>query len=220
MKKILLTTIALACVLTSFAQKIKVNEADEKIGNGTNNTLEVSIYGATIKDIEHEWKSMMKDYGAKVSSKDGLFADNATIKEMGNNTIDIYEKCVDKKNGEIKFMVAFDLGGAYLSSGAQPDKYKIAEKIVHDFAVKITKEAIDEQLKQQQKALNKLNDQQKDLVHDNDKLNKEVKNYQEKIKEDQDALVKNKADQEKKKQEVADQQKIVNDTDKKAKAVD
>ncbi|MEO6884179.1 MAG: hypothetical protein ABI199_09160 [Bacteroidia bacterium] len=220
MKKILLTALAFSCVLSVFAQKIKVNEADEKIGNGTNNALVVSIYGASIKDIEHEWKSMMKDYGAKVSTKDGVFADNAVIKQMGNNTVDIYEKSEDKKNGEVKFMVAFDLGGAYLSSSAQSDKYKIAEKIVHDFAVKMTREAIEEQLKQQQKALNKLNDQQKDLVHDNDKMNKDIKNYQDKIKNDQDALVKNKADQEKKQQEINGQQKVVDDVNKKAKAVE
>ncbi|HXB11320.1 MAG TPA: hypothetical protein VNZ45_04995 [Bacteroidia bacterium] len=204
-----------------WAQKIRVSESRENIGGGSHNALTVAVYGVDAKEVEKEWKSKMKDYNAKKISdnKGEMFADNTTIKEMGNNTIDIYTRIVDKK-GEVDLVVAFDLGGAFLNSSEHKDKYQIAEKILHDFAVKITKDAIDYQMKTQQKALEKLNGQQKDLVKENTNLNTQITDYQAKIKKDQDAIVKNKDDQAAKQKEIAQQQQTVDELDKKAKAVE
>lgn len=220
MKK--LTMLLLSCLFfsNSWGQKIQVHEQSEDLGKGKNNALVVTIYGADEGDVEHEWKSLMKDYNAKKisSSKGIMFADNATIKEMGNNTIDIYSR-FDVKKDEIELVVAFDLGGAYLSSSAHADKYKIAEKILHDFAVKMTSEAITGKLKEQQKALDKLTSQQKDLEKDNKNLTGDISDYQNRIKKDQDAVTKNKEDQAKKQSEISNQQKVVDELAKKAKEV-
>jgi len=217
------TLLLLSCLLFAnlWGQKIQVHEQSEDLGKGKNNALVVSIYGADEGDVEKEWKSLMKDYNAqKISSSKGImFADNATIKEMGNNTIDIYARFDVKKDGEIELVVAFDLGGAYLSSSAHADKYKIAEKIMHDFAVKLSAEAITDKQKVQQKALDKLNSQQKDLEKDNKNLNSDIIDYQNKIKKDQDAIEKNKSDQAKKQTEISNQQKVVDDLAKQAKEV-
>ncbi len=221
MKKIMLLSASILFVSAVYAQKIKVYESRENIGNGNNNALVVAIYGCDESDVQKEWKSLMKGYGAKVSTdKSGMFADNAVIKDMGNNTIDIYARFDVKKDGEIDLVVGWDLGGAYMSSSAHPDKYKIAEKIMHDFSYKMTKEAIDSKLKDQQKALDKLNSQQHDLEKDNKNLNSEITDYQNRIKKDQDALEKNKDDQAKKHTEISNQQTIVDDLTKKDKAVE
>ncbi len=221
MKK--LTILFLSCIFFShsWGQKIQVHERSEDLGKGKNNALVVSIYGADEGDIEKEWKSLMKDYNAqKISSSKGImFADNATIKEMGNNTIDIYARFDVKKDGEVELIVAFDLGGAYLSSSAHADKYKIAEKIMHDFSVKMTTSALNDLVKTQQKALDKLNGQQKDLEKDNKNMNSDIADYQNKIKKDQDAIENNKSDQAKKQTEISNQQKIVDELNKKAKSV-
>ena len=204
-----------------WAQKIRVSESRDNIGGGSHNALTVQVYGVDAKEVEKEWKSKVKDYNPKkVSDNKGeIFADNAVIKDMGNNTIDIYARIVDKK-GEVDLVVAFDLGGAFLNSSDHKDKYQIAEKILHDFAVKITKDAIESQLKTQQKALEKLNGQEKDLVKQNTNLNTEITDYQAKIKKNQDAIVKNKDEQAAKQKEIAQQQQTVDELDKKAKAVE
>jgi hypothetical protein len=221
MKKLTILLISCFCFFNSWGQKIQVHEQKEDLGKGSENALVVTIYGAQESDIEHDWKSILKDYNAKVSSLKGgvMFGDNAVIKDMGNNTIDIYAR-FDVKKDEVDLVVAFDLGGAYLSSSAHADKYKIAEKILHDFAVKETSAAINDKLKTQQKALDKLNSQQKDLEKDNKNLNSEVTDYQNRIKKDQDALIKNKDDQAKKQTEISNQQKAVDDLAKKAKEVE
>jgi len=220
MKKITLLLLLAGLSTWSWAQKIRVHESRESIGGGNHNALVVEVYGVDAKDVEKEWKSKMKDYGAKVSNNKGeWFGDNATIKEMGNNTIDIYARVDDKKT-EVDLVVAFDLGGAFLNSSEHADKYKIAERILHDFAVNLTKGAIELELKTQQKALDKLNSQQRDLEKENKNLNNEVVDYQNRIKKDQDAIEKNKNDQAAKQKDIAQQQQAVEETTKKDKAVE
>ena len=221
MKKITILLIFTCLSLWAVGQKIRVYESREDIAGGTHNTLVVPIFGVDAKTVLKEWKSEMKSYGAKVSSeKGGLFGDNATFKKMGNNTVDMHARVNEKKDGgEVDLIVGFDLGGAYLSSSGQPDKYKVAEQIMHDFAVKLTTNAIDYQLKVQQKALDKLNGQQKDLVKENKNLNEQIAEYQDKIKKDQDAIQQNQTDQAAKQKEISQQQQVVAGTAKKAKAV-
>lgn len=216
-----ITILLIAGLATSaWAQKIKVSETKTNIGGGSHNALTVPIYGVDAKDVEKEWKSKMKDLGAKVSNSKGeWFGDNATIKEMGNNTVDIYARVDDKKD-QVELVVAFDLGGAFLNSSDHKDKYQVADKMLHDFAVNLTRDAINGQLKTQQKALDKLNSQQKSLVKDNNNLNSDITDYQNRIKKDQDALVKNKDDQAATQKQISQQQQVVDDLDKKAKAVD
>ena len=219
MRKLTLFAAAVSLSFISWGQKISVHEQNEDLGKGKNNALVVTIYGADPGDVEKDWKSMMKDYNAKVSTSKGImFADNALIKDMGNNTIDIYTR-FDEKKDEIDMVVSFDLGGAYMSSSQHPDKYKIAEKIMHDFAVKETAAALADKQKVQQKALDKLTSQQKDLEKENKNLNSDIEDHQNRIKKDQDNIVKNKDDQAKKQTEISNQQKVVDDLAKQAKEV-
>ena len=201
------------------AQKvsIKVNESNEHIGGNKNPSLVVSIYDASPDEVASKWKSLMKDYKAKVSTKDEVFADNAVISSInGNNTIDIYAKAEKVKDDETRLTVAFDLGGAFLSSSNDKDKFNEAKKIVNDFAIKTTKEAIAGQRKAAEKVLGNLQDDQHDLEKEQNKLNSNIEDYKAKIedynkriKEAQDDLGKNKTSQEKKKGEVDAQKKVV-----------
>jgi hypothetical protein len=219
MRKTTLFTLLLLSSLIAGSQTIFIHESREKIGNNTNNSLVVGIYGVDAKDVEKEWKSKMKDLGAKVSNDKGdLFGDNAVIKEMGNNTVDMHSRIDDKKT-EVDLVVAFDLGGAYLSSGANSDKYRVAEKLLHDFALKLTKDAFDVKIKGQQKALEKLNGQEKDLDKENKNLNLEIIEYQNKIKKDQAAVEKNANDQNAKQKEINQQQQLIDQTTKDANSV-
>ena len=220
MKKINLLAPALLISLAATAQKIEVKESNEKIGNGSNNALVVTIYEADPSDIEKEWRSLMKDFNAKTSTKDGVFADNATIKSFGGNgTVDVYAKTEKGKEKETKFIVAFDLGGAYLSSSQHAQQFKEAKKMVNDFALKMTKEAIAGQLKAAQKLLDKLNDNQKDLVDKKRDLEVDIDDFKNKIKKAEDEIAKNKDAQDKKLKEIEAQKKALEEITAKEKAV-
>lgn len=228
MKKSTLLTLTLALTLSSFAQqKIKVTESSERIGGGNNNALVVTIYQATADEVEKEVKSLMKDYNAKVSSQDGgWFGDNAVIKAMGNNTVDMYAKWEKGKEGEVKLIMAFDLGGAFLSSSKHGEQFRIAKDIVDNFANKTTKDAMAGLVKAEEKKYEKLNDQQKDLEKEKKNLEDDIVNYKQKI-EDYNAKIKkaeediktNSKSQEDKKKEIEAQKKVLEEAQAKQKAV-
>ncbi|MCW3071973.1 MAG: laminin subunit beta [Bacteroidetes bacterium] len=222
MKKIVTLAIALSMGITAIAQKIKIKESNENIGGGNHNALTVTLYEISPSDAEDAFRSFMKKYDGKRSSKDGaIFVDHATIKDMGNNTIDIYGKAQGKKgDAEITFVIAFDLGGAFLNSGDHKEQYKIAENIVKEFAVKATKDAIEEKLKAAQKIQSNFEDEQKSLEKENKNLNDDIADYKAKITKAEQDIAKNKTDQDKKKAEIEAQKKVVGEIDKKLKAVE
>jgi hypothetical protein len=201
------------------AQKIsiKVNEETSTIGGNKKNALIVSIFEVPSDEILTKWKALMKTYKAKISSSEEVFADNAIIAPInGNNTIDIWAKTEKISNDEIKFVTAFDLGGALLSSTNNTAKFNEAKKILHDFAVKTMKEAIIEKRKAAEKVLFSLQDDQEDLVKEQNKLTSniddykaKIEEYNKKIKDAQDGLAKNKGNQEKKKVDIDAQKKVV-----------
>src|SRR4029078_11533424 len=96
MKKDKLVFIFLFLAGVVSAQKTKVEEGSESIGGGRNNAFSVTIYQAEPNDIEKEWKAFIKGYDPdKVSTKDGVFADNAKMRSISDNAVDVYEK-IDK----------------------------------------------------------------------------------------------------------------------------
>ena len=226
MKNILTLTLLLVA-FSSFAQKIKVSESDERIGGGKNPALVVSIYDASVDEVGSKWKSLMKGYKGKVDMKDEVFADNAVIKEINdNNTIDIYAKIEKVSDGETKLTVAFNLGGAFLSSSSK-DKFNAAKTIVNDFAKKTTQEAIAGMRKAEEKKLSNMQDEQHDLEKKQEKLassiedyKQKIEDYKQKIKDAEDNTTKNKAEQEKKKTEITAQSKVVETVVAKEKAVE
>lgn len=214
---------ALSVCVSAYAEKIKIRESRENIGGGTNNALVITLYGVSPSDAEDAFKDFMKQYDGKRSNKDGgIFIDNAIIKEIsGNNTIDVYGKAIGKKGDkEITFIIAFDLGGAFLSSTQHSAEFKEAEKLTKQFAIKTTKDAIEAELKAAQKTQKNLEGEQKDLEKDNKDLLDDIDKYNAKIKKAEADLVTNKADQDKKKAEIEAQKKVVTDIGTRLKTVE
>ncbi len=218
LKKVFFCLIFMFCVSLVFAQKITVKERNEKIAGGSNNALTVVISGASEKMIEKAWEDVMKGYGAKVSSKGEVFADNATIASLSPNTVDVYAK-TESEGENYKFIVAFDLGGAYLSSSLHSSKYKDAEKIVYDFAVDVTKKAIEEQLREAEKEQSKLEKKLDNLVGDNEKLHKDIEKYKNSITQAENDIETNLKDQEDTKATLESQKKAVEAIQEKLKNV-
>jgi hypothetical protein len=213
MKKFLLALTLSAFALPALAGdpvKIKVEEKNEKINGGTHSCLVVTIYDATPDDIEKEWKDKMKSYDAKVSGKDEIFADNALIKAISENTCDVYAYTEKINDNETKFVVGFLLGETWLDSknGAS---YRAAEKIVKDFAVAQSKDGIAGKRKAAEKVLEDQQDDQADLEKKNKDLHEDIDEYNEKIKQAETDIKSNEDEQTKKKAEIDAQQKVVDD---------
>ena len=211
MNKFIYTLSVIVFSISGFAQEIKVHESKESFNSGSHNALSVNIYDVDKATVEKEWKRLMKDFHPeKVSDSHGeYFFDNATFKSLGNNTIDVYSKAIDKGDKTVQLIVSFDLGGAFMTSSEHKDKYEFFKKLLQEFATKTTKDAIDEELKMATKAFDNLVDKEKDLEKDNKDLDQEVINYNEKITKAKQHIEKNKQEIEVKKKEIETQRKIV-----------
>jgi vacuolar-type H+-ATPase subunit I/STV1 len=212
MKKLILILATAIFTLPSVAGdgvKIKVESKNEKINGGNHPCLVVTIYDAKPNDIESAWKSKMKDYDAKVSGKDEIFADNALIKSISENTCDVYAYTEKINDNETKFVVGFLLGETWIDS--KSPSYNAAEKIVKDFAVAQSKEGIAEKRKAAEKLLDDQKDDQADLEKKNKNLHDDITDYNEKIKKAEDDIKSNEDAQAKKKAEIDAQQKVVDD---------
>jgi hypothetical protein len=226
MKKTILSFLMISGLFAGAqSYEIRVTESKESIGSGNNHAMTVTIYEAEYEDVEKEWKKLIKDYKSeKVKLSDhSFFADNVVIKEISTGTIDMYTNFSYKKDDKAtRMIVACDLGVGYLNSSDHKDQYNIMKKIVYDFALKITKEAIEEQLKTVNKALKKLEEKQSDLEKDkkdmeqnivNDK--ERIKKAEEDIKKNEDGIVKNVKEQEDQKKLIEGQKKVVEEVKKK-----
>ena len=220
MRTIIILLLTLLTISTFAQRKIKVHEEREKIANGSNNALVVTIYDSSQDEIEKAWKKLMKDYDAKITHKKEIFADDALLKDISPNTMDIYAFTRKVNDDEFELVVAVDLGGAYLSSSEHASKYKIMQNIIYKFAVETTKDAIVEKQKEAQKVLDGIVKEKDNLIKENEKLANQIEDYKSKISKNESDIEKNKSLQSDKEKEIEKQQKVVEEIAARAKAVD
>jgi len=220
MKTIPLFLLLFAVSFAFGQRKIKVHEENEKFSTGSKNALVATIYESTPDDIEKAWKKLMKDYGAKMTMKKEIFADDALIKDMSPNTCDIYTFVRKINDDENEIVVGVDLGGAYLSSSEHSSKYKIMSRIIYDFAVQASIDAIKEKQKDAEKVLAEKEKEKEDLIRDNEKLAKDIEDYKNKITKAEGDIEKNKTLQSDKEKEIETQKKVVEEIAARQKAVD
>jgi DNA repair exonuclease SbcCD ATPase subunit len=196
----------------TFAQSISVKDGNEKFSTGSQHALITTIYENNNDHVISEWKKVLKDFKhEKVKdSNDEVFGDNILIKDWGNNTADFYTRFdEDKKDKTVKMSVAVDLGGTYLSSSVDKDKLHFVEKMMKEFAIKMTKAPIEEQLKSAEKTQEKMEDKQKDLEKDKKDFQEDIEDYKNKITKAEKEIADKNRDLDKKKSEVNAQKKVV-----------
>ena len=140
-KLILFFTLFLVLSLSLFAQ---IEEGERSMSLGIHNALVMELPDVTIKLAEKQWKKFAKKYGkTKYQRKsDEYFTNNADIPSInGDNGVDLYGRVAEE--GDKKYMLVwFDLGGAYLSSTGDIDKFKNAEKLLLEFGLQVAKEKL------------------------------------------------------------------------------
>ena len=220
MLRLILITLLFSFSNSFFTQyKIAVSEKSVKFNDGNFNAFSVTVYELTVKEVEKLWKKQMKDMKANVSSKKNeMKGDDAKVKSMGENTFDIYSLASEVEGG-VEISIAFDLGGAFLSSSDHPDKAKYMKSTVYDFAVSSTKEGIRGILKKEEKIQADLEKQHADLVKQKEKLEKDIDNWEKAIEKAKNDIKDNLQNQEDKKEQIEKQKKVVQGVKEKEKAV-
>lgn len=219
MKKIISVCVLFTLFINVFAQKTKVQESNENIGDGRNTALVVYIREVQQKDVEKEWVNLMKKYKAKVSNKKEIFADDAVMPMISMNTVDVYAS-VEQKDADVKLIVAFDLGGAFLNSKDHSSQFKAAEKMIYDFAVDMSKQAVQSTIAAEQKKLGDMEKKKGNLESDNSKMTKDNENYRQKIEDNEKSIKDNEAEIQNVSVEIETQSKLIEQLNDKFKAID
>jgi hypothetical protein len=172
--------------------------------------------------IEKEWKSYIKKYKGKVSyskKTDELFSDDATIKEMSENTVDITCKIVPKDADHFEVVVWFNLGIVYLSSKEYAQGMAAAEVLLKDFSKIVYLNLYKEKLKEDETILEQLNKALKQSQKEAQNFENSIKDFeadivkiQKKITASKESLNTNKEKQAKQKTEIGAQQKVVDES--------
>lgn len=147
-----LMSLLLISLTTLLSAQIKIVEKKIDV-NGLDNGFFITINDGTKKQIEKELKDELKSWKGKVSNKEYLFADDCRIKELGKEYFDVYATVQALTPTGITIAVKIDLGGAYLNSKDHPVDFQVFKKRLYDFAVKASKNVIEEEAKVEEKNL-------------------------------------------------------------------
>lgn len=179
--KNLLLLVALMVVQTSLLAQLpefefKVVEETRSMSQGSANALVVNWPKASAKTVSKNWKSYAKKFKGKLKydGKQGeYFVDNAELKEMSENFVDIRAK-VNQKGEGVELVVWFNLGVTYLASKDHPERYPAAEKFLRKFDLMVYAELMKEQLKIEEKKLKLMNKELKKIERAQDKEKKKI----------------------------------------------
>jgi membrane-associated HD superfamily phosphohydrolase len=222
MKKLILIIVALGAFTICLAQKVEIREATKAMNKGTFNSYTVELTEITMKEAEESWKKWMSGFKTKTKfqKKNNLwFSNDASIKKMSENTVDVYARFENGKKTErpVTVTVWFDLGGAYLSSRTHPAQASCVNDLLNKYAMSTYKRHTEAIVKAEEKVL-------KTLEADMDKLKNEQESFLKEIEKAKDLIAKmeknlkdNKKGQLRKGAEISAQEKVVSEAKKEAK---
>src|SRR5688572_4044690 len=162
MRKKYILSLALIAPLTLFAQKkIEVREGSDNLNGSSHPSLTVMAYIKDGDKLLKAFKEKMKDHGGKISTKKELFADDCEWKAFGPNAFDAYAKIEEVKGEGFKLIVGVDMGGAWMSPSQHGEQTRLFKNLLQELAVKVSKEEVEDEVRAQEKILEKEMDQQK-----------------------------------------------------------
>jgi hypothetical protein len=157
-KFLLFSFILLTTVTTQAQQPLKhrrIVEAVRTMSEGDQNALTIYLQNYNHRQTKEVWTSYLKKFGGKTTTRkyiNEIFTDNAKIKNMSKNKIDIYSQIIETEDG-CELLVWFYLGGKFLSRAEHGDKYHVGADIIYDFTSEMEMEVAKAALKRNQDSL-------------------------------------------------------------------
>ena len=211
-------TLFIAIISIPAFSQIKVEGKTVNV-NGSHNGFVISIPYGDKKMIEKELKDELKSWKGSYKDKDFIFVDDCKLKEMGNNTFDVYAKVEGIAEGGASVSVKVDLGGAFMNASEHGEQYKIIEKKLYTFGVKAAKSVVAEDVKSEEKILKEREKELENLVKAKEQSEKEILDYKDKIKKTEEEIKKNETNQSNKGLEITAQKEKVQEVIKKKEAI-
>lgn len=227
------SSICFCCLLLISGAQAQIQatlrEESRSMSQGTHNALVLDLPGANAKDVAKLWGSFVKEFKGKTQTdrKTGeTFTDDATIKSISENTLDLYVRVLSKGTSGCELQLWINVGLDYLNSGKYPAQYGQAEDILKRFTNLASLSMMESELKAQQKRLKDLEKQLGDLVKIKGNTEKSINKNREaiakleaEIRQYESALVQNANDQGNKQGEIDTQKAVIDNIEKRIGAV-
>jgi hypothetical protein len=139
---------------TAFAQQtVEITEGGTNFTSGNHNTLSFIISNANLKDVSKAWAKELQGWKCRPKGKQELTSADCSTRSMGDRPFYVLSSVEEVPSQGVRVRAAFDLGGAYLSSAAHPDRYQAARQLLHAFAAEQTRVVIRAEIGAAQKLL-------------------------------------------------------------------
>lgn len=214
--KTLFSTLLLVAFSASVVNA-QVLEETRLMNTGSNPALTIVIPGADPKMVEAEWREYLKSYGKVVRVKQSKewVASGIQILDIGGvNKINIYSLAEEVGDGT-KMVVWMDAGTGFISSQAYPKEYVASVKFLKDFNQQVKSTVITNELKEQEKMLDKAESTLTKLKRENDLYHKVIEDSKKRIAQAEKDIEDNLKAQELAQKEIEAQKDAVGDVRKK-----
>lgn len=219
MKKLAIFLVVVFGALTVSAQKVTVNQNDQKVNKITRPGAAVYLE-LDQKEVKSLWKKKFKEFGKVTTSGGDYYIEAGQVPGI-SSTVRTISRVTSSGKGTMVWM-AVDMGDEWSQRGGKG--WSAIEKILHEFGVNAYKEDIMVQIAAAEKALSKTVKEQDKTVKEGENLQSDLQqNGENKIKLEQE--LKDNASQKVQlekdiDQNERDQDRMSGEVDKMKKAVD
>ena len=222
--KLIIPGIFILLVNIVFAQdSLNVSQVEKAMSHGTHVGFTVDIPQAKLKDVVNAWKKYIKRGETKASVEfiENEYQINGTaLSNISAQPMNVYTtiKEAEKAIRLTSFFTEDDSN--YISTSLNAEKATATEKLMKDFARMQYRLAVENELNDETKNLEKLENEKEDLINDNEKSNKNISEYERKIDRAKAEIESNGSEQSKRRADVANQKEIVRSTTPKTETYD
>ncbi|AFC24494.1 hypothetical protein [Saprospira grandis] len=186
MRPLYLSFICMLWAVAAFGQlEASIVEEFRTLSEGSQSAFVMSLPTGDSKLVKKAWakysKKKFKKKAKYEKGEDRMFTDDARIKDMSTNTVDLYVRTVIVGEDSLEFVLWCNLGVVYLSAKEYPDRANLARGYMQEFASLIFLDILKAREKEEKAALKLQEKAAKKQEKAIAKLAKKIEKYQEEI---------------------------------------
>ncbi len=170
-------------LLSNAQPEIQVSETSAKFDGESHNALGVMVYGEEHDEVEKKARRTFRGWGNVKNREAPLHINKAEWDEMGDLPFDFWLKVEEQDDSTHKVLVGVNLGGAWLNSSDHSDRYAALKQKLHEFAVRVTKEAMEGVVEREQEKLEELQSKLEDIQDQKEDQKGNIEDQKETIEE-------------------------------------
>ncbi len=168
--------------LVSAQDLFKVTESTAAMQKGTQPSFEIFIPEASPKIVEDNWKKFVeKGTRAKLQRAGSEFViENAVLKSISDEPMNFYSNIQQSENGSVLRVFA-EQNEKFISSASHPSESAVLNTLLMEFALESHGDAVNSEMKAEQKKLKSLEKDLRKLINDKQKLERKIRSHEEEI---------------------------------------